>query len=65
MHLCSSLQEAVNFYGIRKGVKRKVFDGDPTFGGSCISKSLPPEDSVINRVLQVAPRMKRAKSVSQ
>ena len=47
---------------IWEGNKRKVFARGPIFGGSCILKSLPLKDSPITRVLEVARRMKRART---
>ena len=41
-------------YGIWEMAKGKVFARDPIFGGSCVSKSLPLQNSSITKMLQVA-----------
>ena len=51
-------------YQCRRG-QNGVFDRDTVSGGSCVLTSLPLKDSPITRVLQVARRMKRAKTGDQ
>ena len=50
---------------VKEVAKRKIFARDPTFGPSCVPKSLPLKDSPITRVLQVARRIKIAKTGGQ
>ena len=43
-----------NLFVIMEGAKRKVSSKDPVFGGSCVPRPLPPEDSNITGVPQAA-----------